>query len=372
LAGTLYIQKWLYLEAGAYFMKMSFKNSFVLESKRDKVLGLDIGSYAVKMVQLHKEQSGFSVTAAAKVDIGTAKETDLNSADINVVKAVQECLRLSFAQAQMAVCGVSGPEVAVRRFKFPLLPRDEIHGAVMLEAAQVCPFNFGDSVVDYHVIPNGQDSIRGVLVAATSRLVQKKKWFAEEASLRTVLMDVDGLALLNCLQFCKQDQPGRKIAVLNVGGSLTTLAVVDNDNLPFIRDIAYAGSDIIGNLASRLGVESATVQKNILGAADIAGERLNIKGALPFACQKLVDDVSETLRYHSANEKNVVDDIYVSGGFALVDGFVDLLKSSFPANVRLWNPFETVPCNIPGQYADFLKKQGPAMTVAAGLAMRTI
>jgi type IV pilus assembly protein PilM len=358
------------LKADAYFMKMSFKN--VLETNRDQLLGLDIGSYSVKIVQLQKEKSGFTVIAAAKVDIDTAKVTELGSIDINVVKAVQECLRLSFAQTQMAVCGVSGPEVAVRRFKFPFLPPDEIHGAVMLEAAQVCPFNFSDSVVDYHVIPNGRDFARGILVAATSRLVQKKKWLAEEASLRAVLMDVDGLALLNCLQFSKQDQPGRKIAVLNVGGTLATLAIADNDNLPFIRDIAYAGSDIIGNLTSRLGVEPAIVQKSISGAADIAGEKLNIKDALPSACQKLIDDVSETLRYYSANEKTVVDEIYVSGGFALVDGFVDLLKSSFPANVRLWNPFETVPCNIPIQYADFLKKQGPAMTVAAGLAMRTI
>jgi type IV pilus assembly protein PilM len=351
-------------------MKLNLKD--VLEIKRDEIIGLDVGSHAVKMVQLRKEQSGFTVAAVAKVNVDANKGTEIGNIDINVVRAVKDCFRLSSAKSQLAVCSVCGPEVAIRRFKFPPLPKEEIHSAVMLEAAQVCPFNVSDSIVDYQVIPNGQDSIHGILVAATDRLVQKKKWFAEEASLRVILIDVDGLALLNCLQNCEKEKQGRKIAVLNVGSSFTTLAIVDNDNIPFIRDIAYAGSDIIGNLAMKLGVESTVVQKYISGVGDLTGERLNTKDALPGACQKLIEDVSETLRYYSANEKTLVDEIYLSGGFALVDGFVELLKNSFAANVQLWNPFESFPGSVPGQYTDFLKKEGPAMAVAAGLAMRVI
>ena len=345
----------------------------VLDIKRDEMLGLDIGSFAVKMVQLRKEHAGYSVVAAAKVDIDIDKGSETNSIDISFVRAVQECLQLSAAQTQYAVCGVCGPEVAVRRFNFPLLPKDEIQNAIMLEAAQVCPFNFSESVVDYQIVPNGKDSIRGILVAATDRLVQKKRWFAQEVSLRTVLMDVDGLALLNCLENCNSQTKGGKVAILNVGGSFTTLAIADNDNLPFIRDIGFAGSDIVGNIASHLGVESAIVHKNLCGSKDsTTGDKLNLKNALPFACQKLIEDVSETLRYYSANEKVLVDQIYISGGFALVDGFVDLLKRSFPANVQVWNPFETFAGSVPAHLTDFLKKQGPSMAVAAGLAMRTI
>ncbi len=351
-------------------MKMNFKN--ILEIKHEDILGLDIGSYTVKMVQLRREQSGFSVVAAAKVGIDTAKVPEIGGIDIGVIKAIQECFRLSSAKSPFAVCSVCGPEVAVRYFKFPPLPKEEINGAIMLEAAQVCPFNINESAVDYQIVPNGHDSVRGIFVAATDRLVQKKKWFAEEASLRAVLMDVDGLALLNCLQNCEKTKQGRKVAVMNVGSSFTTLAIVDNDNLPFIRDIAYAGSDIIGNLATTLGVETAVIQKHILGVKDPELTQLNIKDALPAASQKLIEDVSETIRYYSANEKTKVDEIYVSGGFALVDGFVEIIQKNFTANVQLWNPFEFFSGVVPAQYADLVKKEGPALAVAAGLAMRMI
>ncbi len=347
---------------------MKFQLNKVLDSKRDELLGLDIGSSAVKMVQLRKEHQGYSVIAAAKVDIVNGK--DSNIADIGVVKAVQECLRRMTTEMQMAVCSVCGPEVAVRRFNFPVLPKEEVANAIMLEAAQVCPFNLSESIIDYQIVPNGKDSIRGLLVAATDRLVQKKRWFAEEAALRPVLMDVDGLALLNCLEKCIRES--RKIAVLNIGSSFTTLAVSNNDNLPFIRDIGYAGNDIIGNIASHIGIEPADVRNNLCGPKSQNADTFNLKNALPFACQKLIEDISETLRYHSANEKVIVDQIYICGGFALVDGFIDLLKRSFPANVQIWNPFDNYTISVPSHLSDLLKKEGASMAVAAGLAMRTI
>jgi Tfp pilus assembly PilM family ATPase len=190
--------------------------------------------------------------------------------------------------------------------------------------------------------------------------------------LRTVLIDVDGLALLNCLENCGSQTTNGKIAIINVGGSFTTLAITDNNNLPFIRDIGYAGNDIVSNLSSQFDVEPGIIHKNLFGAVNSADDRLNIKNALPYACQRLIEDVSESLRYYSANEKVLVDQIYVSGGFAVVDGFVELFKRSFTANVQLWNPFETFADRVPSYLSDFLEKQGASMAVAAGLAMRTI
>jgi hypothetical protein len=80
--------------------------------------------------------------------------------------------------SKMAVCGVSGPEVAVRDFEFPPLSAEDIDAAVQLEASQVCPFNAADSAVDYHLMPNGDNKIRGVLVAATNTLTSIQVSFA--------------------------------------------------------------------------------------------------------------------------------------------------------------------------------------------------
>ena len=99
------------------------------------VLGLDIGSYAVKMIELRKDGDDYIVTAAGMVDIAETTEDDEAQGEINTVGAIGECLRSTGTQTQLAVCGVSGPEVAVRYFNFPPLPAEEIEGAILLHAS---------------------------------------------------------------------------------------------------------------------------------------------------------------------------------------------------------------------------------------------
>ncbi len=124
----------------------------ILDFTKTEVLGLDIGSSTVKVVQLYKDDSGYAVTAAGIAEIA-ASEDDNNHRKINTVKAIRECFESVPGMTKMAVCGLSGPEVAVRDFEFPSLTTSELGGAVMFEASQVCPFNAAESAIDYHLIP---------------------------------------------------------------------------------------------------------------------------------------------------------------------------------------------------------------------------
>ena len=353
---------------------MSFDWKRLLNREEIQVLGLDIGSSTVKMVELRKDRSQWAVTAAGIVDIAGGAEKDNASKEINTVSAISKCLRSTGSETQLAACGVCGPEVAVRCFKFPLLPRDEIEGAVMLEAAQVCPFNVDDGAVDYQVIPNGEDSVRGVLVATTNKLIKSKRHLAKEASLNSVLMDVDGLALLNCFSECEQPKAGRTTtAILNVGSSYTNLAIMGDDSLPFIRDMTCAGNDIVKEIATAKGVHPERIVRILSGHENSSGNKLDIGESLAKACHKLIVDVTDTLRYYAAQEKSTaVEKIFVCGGFALVKGFVELLDNQLPAKAVLWNPFDKIRCDAGQNYRDILQKNGPAMAVAAGLAMRSI
>lgn len=343
----------------------------LLDMEEAQVLGLDIGSSSVKIVQLTKDDAGYIVTAAGIVDIADGTETNQNHKEVNTVRAISECLQSTGVQTRLAVCGVRGPEVAVRYFEFPLLPVEEVQGAVLLEAAQVCPFNIEDSAVDCQLMPDGEDSVCGVLVAATNRLIAKKRQLAKGASLDCVLMDVDGLALLNCFSECEKAEAGRTIAILNVGSSYTTLAIMGANALPFIRDIAYAGKTIVKEIADEKDISTEAVKKALFGP--LGGAEIELGDSLEKACQKLIVDVTETLRYYTAQEKSaIVEKIFVCDGFARVKGFVELLDSCLPAKTVLWNPFDKMRCDADQNCRDLLQKNGPAMAVAAGLAMRSI
>jgi Tfp pilus assembly PilM family ATPase len=194
----------------------------------------------------------------------------------------------------------------------------------------------------------------------------------ENAALHSILVDVDGLALLNCFRGCQECITGQTTAILNVGSSYATLAIVSDDDLPFIRDLTFAGKAIIEYIASKGNVPIGTVESILTGHENPDKIKPSLREGMETACNKLITDVTETLRYYAArNKTETIKKIYVCGGFALVDGFMDLLKTQFPAAV-LWNPFEKISYDASAPYAEILRKKGPGMAVAAGLAMRAI
>ncbi len=341
--------------------------------KKREVFGLDIGSSSVNVVQLSKKGKMWAVKAAGRAGIAPSQEEDDQS---NKVSAISQCLKSTGISTRKAVCGVSGPEVAVRDFKFPSLSREEIESAIHFEAAQVCPFNADDATVDFQLIDNSRDNARGILVAATNQLINKKKELAKKASVDCVLMDVDGLALLNCLSECEKDITEKTAAVLSVGCSSTTLAILgsrDGPALPFIRDVSYAGNDIVKAIAAENDMPEESV-KEILFRGKNATERPNaFDESFEKACDKLIVDVTETLRYYTAQDKSsFVEKVFVCGGFAVIEGLVDLLDRHLPSKIVLWNPFEKLLCLADRSCEKILHEDGPAMAVAVGLAMRSI
>lgn len=344
----------------------------LLKLARNEVLGLDIGSSSVKIIQLRKDNGGYVATGAGIVDISDGTKGNDDHRETNTIRATRKCLQLAGVQSRFAVCSVCGSEVAVRYFEFPSLPAEEIEGAVLLEAEQVCPFSIDDSAVDYQLIPDSGDKTSGVLVAATNKVIKRKGRFAKDASLTNVLTDIDGLALLNCFNEFEGIEAGRTAAILNVGNSFANLAIMSDKGVPFVRDMIYAGNEIIKRIAEENGVSPSGfdfAKQN--GGSDSPFDFA--QDSLGRACEKLIVDVTETLRYYAAQEKSAfVEKIFVCGGFSLAQGFVELLDSRLPAAVELWNPFAKMRCDAGGLCEDILQKNGPAMAVAAGLAMRQI
>ena len=354
---------------------MSFKWKWMLGFSQDDVLGLDIGSSSVRMVQLVKNNDGYAVVAACVSDI-KQNDGDIAVKEEDIVQAVQRCVSSAQKHGRWTVCSVSGPEVAVRPFKFPPLQPEDIDSAVRLEASQVCPFNVDDGVVDYQIVPSNEadNAVTGVLVAAPNDVIRRKVRITGKAALDCVLMDVDGLALLNCLIESKtSDTNISTSAVLHIGTSCTTLAVMGETGLPFVRTVPYAGNDIIAQIAQENNVRPEVARNEIYGCASLTIPAQNLQTSMEKACVKLVNDVAETLRYHSTQGKSSpVEQLLVCGTFGMVKGFVDILNKQLSIKTVLWNPFDTMKCSVDRQCLDVIQSKGPAMVVAAGLAMRSV
>ncbi|MDO8301659.1 MAG: type IV pilus assembly protein PilM [Sedimentisphaerales bacterium] len=350
--------------------------------KKEEVVGLDVGSSSVKLVHLRHGVGGYVVVAVAKVDIGITEQDDERARMAKTAAAVRVCFEQSKIETRQVVCGVCGQDVAVRPFNFPALPPEEIQQAIMLEAEQVCPFDPGKNILEYQLVTRSSglgargssderqatsDDISGVLVAATNEVVRGKLQIVNNASLNCALMDIDGLALVNCFCQTESRSAGKTTALLNVGHTVTNLAVVHDQKPPFLRDIPHGGSEIIEHIAAERGLTREAAARAAISGAD------EYKECLAGGMSELVSEINESIRYYMSEQRlQSIGKVYVCGGFSLAKGFVELLNKQLPFGAQVWNPFDAMG-RLPNMVGlEIVEASGPAMAVAAGLAMRTL
>ena len=347
----------------------------MLKLVNKEVIGVDIGSHAVKAVQLGKTKGRWSVTAAAIIEVSEKHADSPSRMEANTVHAIQDCMRIIAPKTKLAVLALGGHDVAVRNFDFPSLPPDELEMAVLLEARQVCPFSTPDIVVDYDLLPNGSERSKGYFVAATNKLLKHQMKLCKRAKLNCVLMDVDALALLNCFSQTEQPTDNHGTAILNLGGRSTTLAVEGNQGRPFVRTLGYSGNEVVRQIAEKTSQTSEDVRRSLAG--ETKNIPLPVDNALSEASSVLIGDIIKTIRFYGSQQNSFeIERLLVCGGFSLYGRLVEVLRERLPVKVELWNPFDKMECHTRILHGMLLKKilrqNGPAMAVAAGLAMRTI
>ena len=347
-----------------------------------RLIGLDIDASSVRAIQLRLRNGRYVVTGAAVSEVAPWDD-DPELHRTNTVQAIRQCTETLGARGRLAVCGLRGPDVVVRGFEFPALPSDEIDGAVALEASQICPFTTDESMMDHQVTSNTDRKTQGFWVAATERLIDDRRQLAHDAGLTCTLMDVDGLALLNCLERLTQEpQPTSdgdenesesttRSAVLSIGDAYTSIAIADHARRPFVRDLGSGDRDIVNRMVRETRLEPKAMRETLYGDASSQDE--NVRRGLEKACAPLIDDIATTLRYYAAeNRFTRVSRLLVCGNLARAESFITLLSAKLSIDAMAWNPVAELPCEADSQCETLLQEAGPTVAVAAGLAMRTI
>ena len=356
-----------------------------MASRGSGLVGLDIGSTSVKAARTRRRGDRVTVTGVAQSAIEPTGQPGMPPEE-KIAMAVWRCLRVLGTRPGV-VCSLAGPEVAVRTFEFPVLPRHQLASAIELEAAQVCPFEVSEASVSYHVLsaPAPKDAkaadakagadgerIRGFFAAARNKIIQHRKALCERGDASCVLMDVDGLALLNCLEACQRRKAGEAVMVLNVGHAYTNVAIVSDDGLPFVRDINFASDHVLTRISQMVGASRDKVEAALEGGVEAEISKAKLQPVVRQACAALADRVTETLRYYGTRKSGpAVDRVYLCGGFTQSGAVAKALISLLPAKTELWDPLAALPCTRAVRKSP-AAEHGPAFAVAIGLALRTL
>ena len=354
----------------------------VLNRQKNELAGLDIGSSAVKLVRLDKTDDGYALIAAASESIASCPD-DKKQWQQNCVDAIKICLQKADLKNGNIVCGISGPEVVIRGFTFPPLPDEAIEQAVRMEAQQVCPLDMKHSVLDFQLIEMmqtapvaGSEKVatrQGVMTVGTENAIREQTELMDRAGAKPVMVDVNALALLNCLNELGLSNAQETIAVIDIGNALTNVVIYGIDGLPFVRDINIAGTHIIQAISRQTELPEDSVRQILRNRQLPDPLDGNLLLALSNAIRPLVNAINETLRFYSFQEKTSgVNRILLCGGFALIDALVEFLTDAISIPVVLLNPFSTIQYDPDASGNETLEKDGPAFAVATGLAMRTL
>jgi type IV pilus assembly protein PilM len=343
------------------------------------LVGVDIGSWAVKAVELKIGGKGADEFQLVNIGLeGLPPEAIVDGAIMDsgaVIDAVQNLFQDNRIKTTDVATGVSGNAVIVKKISLPQMSEEELAESIHWEAEQYIPFDIQDVQLDYEVVEGGEaaGNMDVLLVAVKKDKISEYTSAITQAGRNPILVDVDVFALQNCYEMNYVPEPGRVVALLNIGASIMNVNVVRDASSIFNRDIAVGGNQYTDAIQKDLNLsfEQAEALKH--------GEQVD--GASPESLAPILQAVSENITteiqrtfdfFRATSQDDRVDQIYLSGGAAKVHGLRDLLAERLDAPVELLNPFLNVRYSEKDFDPDFIDEIGPSAAIAVGLAGRRV
>jgi len=327
--------------------------------------GLDIGSSAVKVVQLHGSSLiGLGVASLPPDAIaeGTIKDPP------SVVEAIKDAVGRAGVGSKEAAIGVSGRELIIKKVQIPEVPVKELRDAVQLEAEHHIPFAIDEVFLDYHVVGRHDGAMDLILVAVKKSKVVEYVGVVEEAGLNAVVVDVDGFALGNQFELNQQNERGEAVALIDIGASIMKTNVLRGGTPIFARDIPFGGNNYTNAIGQHLKIPFDQAESAKLGR-DVGVSWESLVPALESVSRELSLEVQRTFDYFASTaDSERIGKIVLAGGCAQLPGLTDYLSSTWGIPVELAQPFARI--DVGGGHSEVVGAAGPSLAVAVGLALR--
>lgn len=350
-------------------------------SNNTPMLGLDISSTAVKLLELSKSsgRSGISyrVESYGVEPLPAAAMVEKNIADVDLVAAaIKNVVRRSGAKAKKAVVAVSGSAVITKVISMPAaLNEQELESQIELEADQYIPYPLDEVNIDFEIIGTNDknpDLVDVLLAASRSENVEDRVAALDLAGLGAEVVDVEAYAMeRTCNALVTQwneDASDQTIAIADIGASTTTLHVLHNDTIIYNREQNFGGRQLTEEIQRRYGLslEEAGMAKRQGGLPDnYVSEVLE-----PFK-DALSQQVGRALQFFfSGSAYNRVDQIILAGGSSSIPGIEEMVEERLGITTSIANPFSQMSVSNKVK-PQALSNDAPALMIACGLALRS-
>ena len=350
---------------------------FLLKRKKPVILGLDISSTSVKLLELTEDGDKYKVESMAIEPLPDNAVSEKNIQDPEAVgETIQKAVKRSGTKAKQAAVAVAGSAVITKIINMPAsLSDSELEEQISMEADQYIPYPLEEINLDFEVMgptENNPESVDVLLAASRSENIEMRSAALDIGGLKPKIMDVEAYTIENSSKLIADQMEGgsedKVIAVVDIGATMTSLNVIENGKLIYTREQSFGGKQLTEEIMRRYGLayEEAGRLKKAGGLPDnYIPEVLE-----PFK-ETIAQQVSRFLQFfYTSGQHNSVDLIALAGGCASIPGIDELIETQLDTPTVIANPFAnmTLSSKVNPQS---LSNDAPSLMIACGLAMRS-
>lgn len=339
---------------------------------RKELVGLDIGSNTVKLIELKSSRSVYHLKNIGEAPLPRLaivnKIIENRDAVVDTVSSLFEDLRV---KTRNVAISISGHSVIIKKVSLPQMSENELKESITWELKQYIPQSIQDFNYDYQVIsgetPEGNIDV--LIVAAKKDVTNSYVSVVNEIGLNPVVMDVDVFALENMFEINYPDAEGL-VALVNIGASVTNINILKDGLSIFTRDIASGGNQFTDLIIKDKGMsfEEAEKMKSTMHEGDIPQ---GLEGLTNNFNDLICGEIKRTLEFFTSTLwRSTVDNILIGGGSSKVPGLKDVLAEMTEANVDFMDPFRSIAYDRNDFDPEYIEAISPKMGVVMGLAMR--
>lgn len=341
--------------------------------KRTKsIVGLDIGSHAVKAVEMSLVGNEFVLTEFGQAQV---------YAEGSISDAINEVMSSCRFRTKRVVTSVSGKSVIVRYLNLVQMSDEELKNAIRFEADKYIPFDVDEVVLDCQRLDDpdqavrveaGQDAeMRVLLVACKRSLVEDHFGMLTGLGLQPEIIDVDAFALGNAYEFMATGGEAiaddeRVVALIDIGANKTNINIVRGTSSFFTREIYLGGDDFTGGISKKLSVDLHEAE---LLKRDPGDQIEDVKDAIFPYIDDLGNEIRLSFDYYENQFDREVDEVFLSGGASRLMTLEESLERIFEKKTSLWSPVEYLKSSDRVD-RELLEENAPQLAIAVGLASR--
>ena len=341
-------------------------------------IGLDIGSSAVKLVQLKVGRKGAMTLQNFGIE-PLPPQTIVDGSVMNhgaVVDAIKNLTARIHLRGKDVALAVSGNSVIIKRITIPHMEGAALAEQMEWEVQQNIPFSRDDVSVDHAVLveqtPEGQMEV--LLVAAKRDIVEQYLHVARDVGMTPGVVDTAAFAIQNAIEASVGLAPGETVGVINVGANVSTISIVAAGTPVFNRDVSSGGNTYTDAIQQRLAVSMEGAEAYKVGGAAAASADV-----VPQEVHRILAQVSEQIAgefqrsidfYVNDTPDGHLSRIYLTGGSALVPQLPKAIQDRARIPVHILDPFARVAVDAKRFDVDYLRANAPVAAVAFGLALR--